>query len=143
MSNKFALAVRSGLERPAAGKSIYKSTSAELAGSVSCFSVAKKMVMLDGVREREGERERDSLVRGDVEEEIGELGRGVLGAMGRGEARNEHHWLPGKIVLALPEKGHAVVRYQVRVIVLVVLEAVLYLLSVHVHAVVVIARIHY
>lgn len=75
---------------------------------------------------------------GDVEEEMGELGCGVLGPVGRRETRDEHHRLPGEIVFALAQKSHAVVRYQVRVIVLAVLEAVLYLLPVHVDAVVVV-----
>lgn len=83
------------------------------------------------------------LMCADVEEEIGELGGRVLGSVRRREARHQHHRLPGEIVLALPEEGHAVVGYQIRIVVLVVLEAVLYLLAVHVDAVVVVARIHY
>lgn len=80
---------------------------------------------------------------GDVEEEMRELRRRVLRAMRRREASDEHYRLPGEIVFALPEESHAVVGYQVRVIVPAVLEAVLYLLAVHVDAVVVVARVHY
>ena len=80
---------------------------------------------------------------GDVEKHVGELGRRILGSVGRWEARHQHHRLAGEIVLALPEEGDAVVGYQIRIVVLAVLEAVLYLLAVHVDAVVVVARVHY
>lgn len=46
-------------------------------------------------------------------------------------------------MFALPEESHAVVGYQIRIIVPAVVKAVLYLFAVHVDAVVVVAGVHY
>lgn len=80
---------------------------------------------------------------GDVEEEMGELRCRVLRAVRRRKARDQHHRLPGEIVFALPKENHAVVGYQIRIVVPAILKAVLYLPAVHIYAVVVIARVHY
>lgn len=82
------------------------------------------------------------VVCGDVEEEVRELRRRVLGAVRRGEAEHQHHRLAREVLLALPQERHRVVRDQVRVVVLVVVVAVLDALAVEVDGVVVVARVH-
>lgn len=79
----------------------------------------------------------------DIKEEMRELRCRILRAVRRRKTRNQHHRFPGEIVFALPKESHTVVGYQIWIIIPSVVEAVLYLLPIHVDAVVVVARIHY
>jgi hypothetical protein len=83
------------------------------------------------------------VVRGDVEEEVGILGSRVFRPVGRRERHRQHDRFVGAVLLRLPQKGDGVVGDQVGVVVLVIIEAVLDLLPVHVYGVVVVLGVHY
>lgn len=63
-------------------------------------------------------------MRADVEEQMAVLRRGVFGAVGRGEAHCQHHWLSVILLLGLAEKGDRVVGDEVGIVVFGVVEAV-------------------